>query len=161
MKKIAVYPGSFDPVTNGHLDIIKRASNIFDQLIVSVFRNPNKKHTFSMEDRFTMLQEVTKHFNNVTVDSFDGLLTDYAKNIKATAIIRGLRALSDFEKEFQQALMYKKLYEDIEVLYLMTSHEFGFLSSSLIKEVASLGGCVTGLVPPLVIEYLNKIYLNK
>ncbi len=157
MKKIAVYPGSFDPVTNGHIDIMKRASMIFDELIVAVFINPNKIHTFSMQERVDMLEAVTGEFANIKIDSFDGLLTDYAQKIKATAIIRGLRAVSDFEKEFQQALMYKKLNPEIEILYLMSNHEYGFLSSSLIKEVAALGGCVAGLVPEIVRVQLKKI----
>ncbi len=130
---------------------------IFDELIVAVFINPNKIHTFSMQERVDMLEAVTGEFANIKIDSFGGLLTDYAQKSKATAIIRGLRAVSDFEKEFQQALMYKKLNPEIEILYLMSNHEYGFLSSSLIKEVAALGGCVTGLVPEIVRTYLKKI----
>lgn len=158
MDKIAVYPGSFDPVTNGHLDIIKRASYIFDELIVAVFNNPNKNPTFSMEERVELMQKVAGDIPGVRIDYFSGLLNEYAVQKNARNIVRGLRALSDFEKEFQQALMYKKLNPDLEIMFLMTSQEYGFLSSSLVKEIASLGGCIDGLVPDPVKEFLLKYY---
>lgn len=161
MKKIAVYPGSFDPVTNGHLDIIKRASTIFDELIVAVFENPNKNATFSMEERVELMKEIVGDLPGIKVDSFSGLLNVYAKQKGARNIVRGLRALSDFEKEFQQALMYKKLNPELEIMFLMTSQEYGFLSSSLVKEIASLGGCIEGLVPKPVQKYLENHYKNR
>ncbi len=158
MEKIAVYPGSFDPVTNGHVDIIKRSAFIFSEVIVAVFINPGKNPTFSIKDRVKMLQEATKDIPNVRVDSFSGLLTEYARAKGAHVIIRGLRALADFEKEFQQALMYKKLNEDVEILFLMTSQEYSFLSSSLVKEVASFGGSIENLVPEFVDKYLKDYF---
>jgi len=161
MKKIAVYPGSFDPVTNGHLDIIKRASGIFDELIVAVFNNPNKTPTFSMEERVALMEKVAGEVPGVRIDAFSGLLNEYAVKKNARNIVRGLRALSDFEKEFQQALMYKKLNPDLEIMFLMTSQDYGFLSSSLVKEIASLGGCIDGLVPEPVKEFLIEFYKNK
>ncbi len=161
MNRIAVYPGSFDPVTNGHLDIIKRASNIFDELIVAVFNNPNKSPSFSMAERVELMEKVAGDIPGVRIDSFSGLLNEYAVKKNARNIIRGLRALSDFEKEFQQALMYKKLNPDLEIMFLMTSQEYGFLSSSLVKEIASLGGCIDGLVPDPVRDFLIDFYKNK
>ncbi len=161
MKRIAVYPGSFDPVTNGHLDIIKRASGIFDELIVAVFNNPNKTPTFSMEERVALMEKVAGEVPGVRIDAFSGLLNEYAVKKNARNIVRGLRALSDFEKEFQQALMYKKLNPDLEIMFLMTSQDYGFLSSSLVKEIASLGGCIDGLVPEPVKEFLIEFYKNK
>lgn len=158
MNKVAVYPGSFDPVTNGHVDIMKRAALIFDEVVVAVFINPNKEHTFSIEDRVAMLEDITKDYPTIRVDHFQGLLTDYVEKMHATAIIRGLRALSDFEKEFQQALMYKKLNPRVDILFLMTGQEYGFLSSSLVKEIASLGGCIDGLVPDNVGKHLKAFY---
>ncbi|AZR72868.1 pantetheine-phosphate adenylyltransferase [Anoxybacter fermentans] len=152
MKQIAIYPGSFDPVTNGHLDIIERSSKIFEHIIVAVFCNPFKEPMFTMEERVEMLKEATKKFKNVSVDSFDGLLVDYAKQKNARIIIRGIRAVSDFEGEFQKASMNKKLDPNIETLILMSSNEHAFLSSSVVKEAALFGGCIRGLVPPNVQE---------
>ena len=154
MAKVAVYPGSFDPVTSGHLDIIKRANNIFDKVIVSVFNNPNKDHLFTKEERVEMLEEVLKENPEIEVDSFTGLLIDYIEQHHGEVIIRGLRAVSDFESEFQMASLNKKLAPEIETLFMMTSTEYAYLSSSAVKEVASFGGCIEELVPDYIINKL-------
>lgn len=154
--RIAVYPGSFDPVTNGHLDIIERAAIMFDSLIVAVSLNPGKKPLFSTEERLDMLKIVTQPFYNVVVDTFDGLTVNYAKEKNAQVIIRGLRAISDFENEFMMALTNKKLQTTVETVFLMTRAEFSFISSSAVKEVASFGGCVKDLVPPVIQERLRS-----
>ncbi|TYO97403.1 pantetheine-phosphate adenylyltransferase [Desulfallas thermosapovorans] len=154
--RIAVYPGSFDPVTNGHLDIIERAAILFDRLIVAVSLNPGKKPLFSIEERLDMLKIVTQPFYNVVVDTFDGLTVNYAKEKDAQVIIRGLRAISDFENEFMMALTNKKLQTAVETVFLMTRAEFSFISSSAVKEVASFGGCVKDLVPPVIQERLRS-----
>lgn len=155
--KVAIYPGSFDPITNGHLDIIERASKMCDNLIVSVIYNPNKTPLFTLEERVKQVREAVKNYPNVSVDSFSGLLMDYAEQKQATGIIKGLRAISDFEYELQMALMNQKLCPSIETVFLMTSSEYSFLSSSLIKEVARFGGCIKGLVPDNVYkEVINK-----
>lgn len=156
-----VYPGSFDPVTNGHLDIIERAAILFDEVFVAVLKNPNKNPLFSVEERIEVLQEVTGHISNVKIDSFDGLLVEYARQQSAKAVIRGLRAVSDFEFEFQVALTNRKLYNDVETVFLMTSNQYSFLSSSIVKEVASLGGCVRDLVPIEVEQKLKDKYRQK
>ncbi len=156
--KIAVYPGSFDPVTNGHLDIIERAAGVFDKVIVSILQNTSKKPMFSMEEKVYLLQRVTKHLDNVEIDYFSGLLVNYMKNKKANVIIKGLRAVSDFEYEFQMALMNNKLEPNIETLFMMTSSKYSYLSSSIVKEVGKLGGCLKELVPDEIInEILRKI----
>ncbi len=155
--RIAVYPGSFDPVTNGHLDIIERSSKIFDIVIVSILENSTKKPMFTVEERIDFLKVVTKRFSNVKVDSFSGLLVNYLKEKEASVIIKGLRAISDFEYEFQMALMNRKLCPGIETIFLMTSNEYSFLSSSIVKEVARFGGCIKGLVP----ENVRKEVINK
>ncbi len=158
MEKIAVYPGSFDPITNGHLDIIKRSARIFDKVYVSVLINSSKSSAFSMEERMEMIKEVTKDFPNVEVDSFDGLLVNYVKEKNASVVVRGLRAITDFEYEFQMALMNRKLQEDIETLFMMTSGKYSYLSSSVVKEIASHGGCLKDLVPDTLIEKIeNKL----
>lgn len=149
-----IYPGSFDPVTNGHLDIIERSSKIFDEVIVAVLKNPNKNPLFTMEERVEMLKESTKGLKNVEIDCFSGLLMDYAQKKKAKAVIKGLRAISDFEMEFQMALMNKKLNDEIETFFMMTNPKYSYLSSSLIKEVARFKGCIKGLVPKKVEERL-------
>lgn len=154
--KIAVYPGSFDPLTNGHLDIINRASKLFDHLLVSVIVNPNKKPLFALRERLQILRSVLKNIPLVSVDSFSGLLVHHMQANNASVIVKGLRAVSDFEYEFQMALMNKALFPSVETIFLMTSHEFAFLSSSLVKEVASFGGSVKGLVAPLVEVRLKK-----
>ncbi|NLY55178.1 MAG: pantetheine-phosphate adenylyltransferase [Firmicutes bacterium] len=155
--KIAVYPGSFDPVTNGHLDIIARSRQLFDKVIVAIAVNPNKKACFSIEDRLAMLRLAVEGFDNVVCDSFSGLTVHYAASVGASAIIRGLRAISDFENEFMMALMNRKIAPEIETVFLMTSTEYTFLSSSAVKELARFGGPVTGLVPPQVEKALYDV----
>jgi pantetheine-phosphate adenylyltransferase len=161
MKKIAVYPGSFDPITNGHIDIIKRGLRMFDELIILIAYNPNKKTLFSVNERLEMIQEVIKDCNNIRVDSFDGLLVDFVKKIGANVILRGLRALSDFEYEFQLALINRRLNRDIETVFLMTGYKWFYTSSTIINEAASLGGSVKGLVPDIVNQKLLEKYTYK
>ena len=153
-----VYPGSFDPVTKGHLNIIKRASKIFDEVIVAVFQNPNKDPIFSMEERVELLKKTTSAFETVKIDSFTGLTTKYVKSKNASAILRGLRAVSDFEGEFQMASMNKELDPDIETIFLMTDSKYAFLSSSIVKEVAQFGGKMENVVPKPVEKALLKKY---
>ncbi len=147
MKVLAVYPGSFDPVTNGHLDIIRRGSRLFDRVIVAILRNPEKKAMFNEEERRRILRRAAEKMSNVSVDTFDGLLVDYARRCGARVIVRGLRALSDFEYEFQMALMNRRLDAGIETVFMMPSESYSYLSSRLVKEVVRLGGSVAGLVP--------------
>ena len=161
MNKIAVYPGSFDPITNGHVDIIKRGLRVFDELIVLIAYNPNKKTLFSVEERVEMIQEVIRDFKNVRVDSFDGLLVEYVKVAGANVILRGLRALSDFEYEFQLALINRRLNRDVETVFLMTGYKWFYTSSTIINEAASLGGSVKGLVPEIVNQKLLEKYSSK
>jgi len=146
-KKTAIYPGSFDPLTNGHVDIIQRALRLFDNVIVAILHNPNKKALFSVEERMVMIQESLPNEKGLNVDAFDGLLVDYAKQQNAVAIIRGMRAISDFENEFQMALMNRRLNRDVQTIFLMTGLRWIFTSSSIIKEVATFGGDITGMVP--------------
>ena len=153
---IAVCPGSFDPVTNGHLDVIERASKVFDRVIVAVAPNPFKEALFTIEERIEMLCGVCSKWPNVEVDSFAGLLVEYAKGRGATVIVKGLRAVSDFEYEFQTALMNRRLEPSIETMFMMTSAEHSYLSSSIVKHVASLGGSTKGLVPAAVHERLVR-----
>lgn len=156
---IGVYPGSFDPITNGHLDIIERASKIFDKLIVAVLINPNKKATFDIEERVQFIKESTQHLNNVQVEAFRGLLIDFMKLKDAKVIVKGLRAVSDFEYEFQMALLNKKLYPSIETIFMMTNSKYSYLSSSMVKEVAKFGGSITDLVPKKIAsKVMKKIY---
>jgi len=155
MAKKIVYPGSFDPVTNGHLDIVERAANIFDEVIVSVFHNPNKEPVFSMGERVEMLERAAKDLDNVKVDSFSGLTTKYVKSIGGEAILRGLRAVSDFEGEFQMASMNKHLDDSIETIFLMTDTKYAFLSSSVIKAAAYFEGDISELVPDFVYHKLK------
>ena len=155
MTKLAIYAGSFDPVTMGHLDVLKRALKIFDRVIVAVGENPNKKYLFSAEERKNMIKEATKGLN-VEVDHFNGMLIDYAAAKGASAVIRGLRAVSDFDYEFQAALMNRKLNPDIETIFIMTRGMYCYLNSSLVKEVASFGGNLDGLVPSNVIKELKN-----
>lgn len=158
--RIAVCPGSFDPVTNGHIDIFARASLIFDQLIVAVFHNPNKKPLFTMEERVEMLRIATAHIPNVKVDCFSGLLYEYVRRQDSTVIVRGLRALSDFEYEFQRALLIKKIDPQMETVFMMTTAEYSYVSSSGVKELARFGGNIAELVPAAVaakvLERLNQ-----
>ncbi len=147
MKRIAVYPGSFDPITNGHIDIIRRSSRTFDKVYVAVLVNSSKTPLFSLEKRMEFIKRVTQGLDNVEVDTFSGLLVDYMREKGAGIIIKGLRAVSDFEYEFQMALMNHKLSKDIETLFMMTSAKYQYLSSSIVKEVARHGGCLDGLVP--------------
>ncbi len=153
--KTAVYPGSFDPVTNGHIDVIKRALNIFDKIIVVVGDNPGKEPAFTTEERIEMLKESTKDLKNVEVDSFSGLLLDYVKNKGSNIIIRGLRAVSDFDFEFQRALMNRVVDNEIETVFIMTKEHYVYLNSSIIKEITMFGGKVNGLVPKIVEEKLK------
>lgn len=147
---IAICPGSFDPVTNGHLDIFERASKMYDLVIVAVFHNPNKKPLFNMEERVEMLNTATQHIGNIQVDAFSGLLNVYVRQKNANIIVRGLRAISDFEYEFQRALLIKKIDPLLETVFMMTSSEYSFLSSSAIKELAKFGGDISDLVPKCV-----------
>jgi pantetheine-phosphate adenylyltransferase len=156
MPKIALYPGSFDPVTYGHLDILKRSLDIFDKVIVAVIRHPQKTHLFSLEERVWMLEEATKNLKNVQVKSFDGLLVDYARAKNIRVIIRGLRAVSDFEYELQMVLMNRRLNNNIDTVFLMPEERFSYLSSSLVKEIASAGGKVGPFVPMVVEKALAK-----
>ncbi|MBI3943599.1 MAG: pantetheine-phosphate adenylyltransferase [Chloroflexi bacterium] len=152
---LAVFPGTFDPITNGHIDIAQRAAQIFDQVVVAVYARPNKNIIFSTEQRTYIARESLRHIPNIRVDNFDILIVDYARKIGAKAMIKGLRVIADFEHEFQMSMMNRKLAPDIETMFLMTSQEYYYLSSSLVREVALLGGDVSGLVPPVVVEALR------
>ncbi|WP_246940256.1 pantetheine-phosphate adenylyltransferase [Bacillus pinisoli] len=156
MSKIAVCPGSFDPVTLGHLDIIKRGSDIFDKVYVCILNNSSKQPLFTVEERISLLKEVTKDMPNVEVDSFKGLLIDYAASKNAKVVLRGLRAVSDFEYEMQITAMNRKLNENIETLFMMTNSQYSFLSSSIVKEAAKYHGNITDLVPEVVERELQK-----
>lgn len=156
MGSIAVCPGSFDPVTNGHLDIIKRGSNVFDTLYVVVLNNSSKNPLFTVQERIELLKQVTESIPNVVVESYSGLLMEYAKQKQASAILRGLRAVSDFEYEMQITSVNRVLDKEIETLFMMTNNQYSFLSSSIVKEVAKYGGNISELVPPVVKEALSK-----
>jgi len=155
-EKRAVYPGSFDPITNGHVDIIQRGLKIFDSILVAVLENPKKKPLFSTKERMSMVKEFFDDSRNVEVKAFDGLLVDFAKKNNANIVIRGLRAISDFEYEFQMALMNRKLDPEIETLFMMPNLSYSFLSSKLVKEIFMLGGCLRDLVPVQVEKKLRK-----
>ena len=158
MTKIAVCPGSFDPITNGHIDIIQRGAKVFDVLYVTVLNNSSKKPLFTVEERVRLIKETTSHIPNVKVDTFSGLLVDYAKKVNANAIIRGLRAVSDFEYEMQITSMNRVLDEQLETFFIMTNNQYSFLSSSIVKEVAKYDGNYSELVPPLVEQALKEKY---
>lgn len=156
MPSTALYPGTFDPLTNGHLDLIQRTLSIFNNLVVAVAINPNKKPLFSTEERVHMITEVTKGLPSVTVTSFDGLLIELAKTLKVNAIIRGLRAVSDFEYELQIASVNRKMVPQIETVFMVPNDKYAYLSSSIVKEVATFGGCIKGFVPPYIEDKLLK-----
>ncbi len=160
MKTIAIYPGSFDPITKGHLDLIERGSRLVDKLVVAILRNEEKRVLFSIEERIEMLEEVVSQFDNVEVAAFDGLLVDYAAESGAKLIIRGIRAVSDYEYELQMALMNRRLRPEIETVFLMAGEAYSFVSSRLVKEVISLGGNIAGLVPLSVESRLKKRLLR-
>jgi len=154
--RIAIYPGSFDPLTNGHLDVAQRAAKLFDRVIVAIAENDSKHPLFTLAERVALVKKATAHLPNVQTDSFDGLLVDYVAERKAKAIVRGLRAVSDFEFEFQLALMNRKLDENIETIFMMPKDTYTFLSSRIVKEIARLGGDVRSFVPPNVQSALMK-----
>ncbi len=156
MKHIAVYPGTFDPVTNGHVDLVERSLRIFDEVIVAIAANPKKAPLFSLEERIDMFQEAMPRPNRVKIEGFDGLLVDYVRAKKAVGIIRGLRAVSDFEYEMQMALMNRRLDSDIETVFLMPNEEYSFITSTIVREAASYGGDVSSLVPKVVVAKLRK-----
>jgi pantetheine-phosphate adenylyltransferase len=155
-QRTAVYPGTFDPITNGHLSIVNRALKIFDKLVIAILNNPLKAPLFSLDERIDMIQRALKDKGNVETDSFDGLLVDYVVKKKANVILRGLRALSDFEYEFQMALMNRKLNREVQSIFLMTDYKWFYTSSTIIKEAAGLGGDISGLVPAFVNEKLKE-----
>ena len=155
-KKTAVYPGTFDPITNGHLSIVNRALKIFDKVVIAILNNPQKAPLFSIDERVFMIKGVLKNHPNIEVDSFDGLLVDYVIKKKSNIILRGLRALSDFEFEFQMALMNRKLNRNVQSIFLMTDYKWFYISSTIIKEAASYNGEISGLVPPIVCKKLKE-----
>jgi pantetheine-phosphate adenylyltransferase len=161
MKKIAIYPGTFDPITNGHIDLVKRALKIFDTVIIAVAPSIKKHPLFTLDERLNLIRHAIKPMKGATVDSFDNLLVNYAREQKSVAIIRGLRVVSDFEYEFQMALMNRKLSDQIETVFMMPSHEYTFLSSTLVKEVAFFGGSLKELVPAAVERALKKKALER
>jgi pantetheine-phosphate adenylyltransferase len=158
MERIAIYPGSFDPVTNGHLDILERGLKLFDKIILAILTNPKKKFLFSLEQRIEMLEESIKEFPNVKIDTFDGLTVDFAAQCHAQGILRGLRAMSDFEYEFQMALMNRRLNREVQTVFLMTGLRWIYTSSSIIKEAAQFGGNIKGMVPPIVEQKIKEKY---
>ncbi len=160
-ERIAIYPGSFDPLTNGHVDIIERGLKLFDRVIVAIMYNPAKKSLFTVEERIELIEKSLEKFPNVSVDAHNGLLVDYAKEKGVDAILRGMRAVSDFEGEFQLAMMNRRLNREIQTVFLMTGLRWIFTSSSIIKEAASFGGDVTGMVPPVVNERLKIKFAEK
>ncbi len=161
MGNIAVCPGSFDPITYGHLDIITRGAKVFDEVYISVLNNSSKSPLFTVEERMELIEKVTRNIPNVKVDTFHGLLADYAESVNAKAIIRGLRAVSDFEYEMQLTSMNRLLNENIETFYIMTNNQYSFLSSSIVKEVAQYHGAISELVPPEVEAALKEKFKAK
>ncbi|MBI5102004.1 MAG: pantetheine-phosphate adenylyltransferase [Nitrospirae bacterium] len=156
MKKTAVYPGTFDPFTNGHLDLVNRSLSMFDEVIIAIAPSLKKQPLFSLEERFTMIRKSLKNMKRVRIEVFDGLLVEYVRTKKGCAIVRGLRAMSDFEYELQMALMNRRLDPDIETVFMMPNEEYSFLTATIVKEIASLGGAVDRLVPPTVNMELKK-----
>ena len=156
MERIAIYPGSFDPVTNGHIDIVGRGLTLFDKVIVAILYNPAKQSCFSVEERKELLEISLSEFDNIEIDSFGGLLVDYAEKRNAIAILRGMRAVSDFEYEFQLALMNRRLKRNVQTVFMMTGLRWIFTSSSIIKEAARFGGDITDMVPPVVDQRLKE-----
>jgi len=152
---LAIYPGSFDPVTNGHLDLIERGSKIFMRLVVAVLRNADKAPMFTLAERMEMLRESTRAFSNVEVDSFDGLLVDYAQKLGARVLLRGIRAVSDYEYELQMAMMNRRLQPDLETVFMLPAEAYSYVSARLVREIAQLGGSVNGLVPVAVEQRLR------
>ena len=157
----AVYAGSFDPITNGHLDVVDRSAKLFDELIVAVLNNPEKTSLFTPAERIELIQKTVQHHDNITVDLFDGLLVDFCRRRGASAVIRGVRAVSDFEYEFQMALMNRRLNPDVETIFMMPQDLYTYLSSRLVKEVFRLGGNVVGLVPDLVLAALDHKFPDR
>jgi pantetheine-phosphate adenylyltransferase len=155
-KGLAIYPGSFDPPTNGHLDLIERGAKIFEELVVAILRNSEKSPMFSVAERSEMLRELTAHLKNVRIDTFDGLMVEYAKSLEATCILRGIRAISDYEYELQMALMNRKLEPTLETVFMMPADKYSYVSSRLVREVAQAGGPVKGLVPEVVEQKLRE-----
>jgi len=155
-ERIAIYPGSFDPLTNGHVDIITRGARLFDRIVVAILRNIEKSPLFSVPERVEIARQVFSGLPEVEVDTFDGLLVDYARRRHASAIVRGLRAISDFEYEMQMALMNRRLVGDVETVFMMPAEAYSYVSSRLVKEVFALGGNISGLVPPVVEERLRQ-----
>jgi len=149
-RKIAIYPGSFDPPTKGHLDLIARGSRIFDELVVAILRNPDKTPLFSVDERKEMIELLTAGYKNVRVDTFEGLTVDYATRLRATAVLRGIRAISDYEYELQMALMNRKLQPSLETVFMMPAEHYSYISSRLVREIAAMGGPVGALVPGLI-----------
>jgi len=155
VQRVAVYPGTFDPLTNGHVDIIQRGALLFDHIVVTILNNPSKSPLFTVNERLEMARAVFKSQSNVEIDTFDGLLVEFARRRKASVIVRGLRAISDFENEMQMALMNRRLHSDIETVFMMPAESYTYLSSRLVKEIFALGGSVRGLVPDLIESHLT------
>ncbi len=160
-KKIAIYPGSFDPITNGHLDVIERAAKLFDKVIVAVLANNEKQELFTVSERLELIKAATKNIPNLEYDSFTGLLVDFAKKKDVSSVIRGLRAVSDFDYEFQMALTNRQMYPEMETVFLMTDYKYSYLSSSLVRQLAKFHGTIQPLVPKCVIEALAKKFTGR